>query len=387
MPEGRVPRRVAVWLVAALAALFVVAPSAVAAPSTAWNGSGFDIDTANVVRRANIVLGSPPLQASQLMGLGNGQLGAAVWGAGGFTAQINRTDTWPTRKSPGQVTIPGLAPLTNAERLQRQRRPLRRHLPPAGRRDDRDDLRARRQGRTGRRRHRRRPEHDADRAHQPAERPQPDRGRGRRDRAPGRDVGGHRQRHAAAPAGRSARSRRSPPAAARSPPRVVDARTVEVSFKPNADGSFRVIVGSPTWAGGDARRPAQRCSAATRRDRASLRTAPSAVVARLLDQGRPGQAHLRRRHRGLHGEPAHDLPLRRGRDRARHVPDQPGGHQPAVQLQPRLARPGAAGTTGSGTCACSSPPTSAPATRTSTSRASASTATTSTPSAAGRRCA
>ena len=48
------------------------------------------------------------------MPLGNGAMGAAVWGAGGFTAQINRNDTWPTRRSPGQVTIPGLAPLTNA---------------------------------------------------------------------------------------------------------------------------------------------------------------------------------------------------------------------------------------------------------------------------------
>ena len=33
---------------------------------------------------------------------------------------------------------------------------------------------------------------------------------------------------------------------------VIDARTVEVSFKPNSDGTFRVIVASPTWAGGDA---------------------------------------------------------------------------------------------------------------------------------------
>src|SRR5262249_6632811 len=34
--------------------------------------------------------------------------------------------------------------------------------------------------------------------------------------------------------------------------RVVDARTIEVSFRPNADGTFRILVGSPTWAGGDA---------------------------------------------------------------------------------------------------------------------------------------
>src|SRR4051794_28222022 len=115
MVEGSVPRRMAAWLAAALSALLVAVPTAaIAAPSTAWSGNRFDVDTANVVRRSNIVLGSAPLTASQLMGLGNGQLGAAVWGAGGFTAQINRTDTWPTRKSPGQLTIPGLATLTNA---------------------------------------------------------------------------------------------------------------------------------------------------------------------------------------------------------------------------------------------------------------------------------
>jgi hypothetical protein len=48
------------------------------------------------------------------MPVGNGTLGAAVWAAGGFTAQLNRTDTFPDRKSPGWLTIPGLARLTGA---------------------------------------------------------------------------------------------------------------------------------------------------------------------------------------------------------------------------------------------------------------------------------
>ncbi|WP_158973333.1 ricin-type beta-trefoil lectin domain protein [Streptomyces griseus] len=48
------------------------------------------------------------------MPLGNGTLGAAVWAAGGFTAQLNRSDTFPQRKSPGWLTIPGLAALTGA---------------------------------------------------------------------------------------------------------------------------------------------------------------------------------------------------------------------------------------------------------------------------------
>ena len=78
MVEGRGPRRAAALLAAALCALLVAVPTATAAPSTAWNGTTFNLDTANVVRRANIVLGSPPLVSSQLMGLGNGQLGASM---------------------------------------------------------------------------------------------------------------------------------------------------------------------------------------------------------------------------------------------------------------------------------------------------------------------
>ncbi|MEV6012356.1 hypothetical protein AB0M29_36830 [Streptomyces sp. NPDC051976] len=48
------------------------------------------------------------------MPLGNGTLGAAVWAANGFTAQLNRSDTFPDRKSPGQVVIPGVSKLTDA---------------------------------------------------------------------------------------------------------------------------------------------------------------------------------------------------------------------------------------------------------------------------------
>jgi hypothetical protein len=38
------------------------------------------------------------------MPLGNGTLGAAVWAANGFIARLNRIDTFPDRKSTGQVT-------------------------------------------------------------------------------------------------------------------------------------------------------------------------------------------------------------------------------------------------------------------------------------------
>jgi len=58
-------------------------------------------DPGAVISRSNIVLGSANATATQFMPVGNGTLGAAVWAAGGFTAQLNRFDTFPDRKSPG----------------------------------------------------------------------------------------------------------------------------------------------------------------------------------------------------------------------------------------------------------------------------------------------
>src|SRR5262249_50747566 len=112
--SGERARRAAAWLVAGLIGMIAAAPQAHAAPSTAWIGNQFQVDVPNVGKRASIVVPAPPEQATQLMPLGNGQLGAAVWAANGFTAQLNRTDTWPTRRSPGQLTIPGLTALTGA---------------------------------------------------------------------------------------------------------------------------------------------------------------------------------------------------------------------------------------------------------------------------------
>jgi hypothetical protein len=71
-------------------------------------------DPPTVVARSNIVLGSPNAMPTQFMPIGNGTLGAAVWAAGGLTAQLNRADTLPDRKSPGVLTIPGLARMTGA---------------------------------------------------------------------------------------------------------------------------------------------------------------------------------------------------------------------------------------------------------------------------------
>uniref|UniRef100_UPI003BEECF71 hypothetical protein n=1 Tax=Burkholderia arboris TaxID=488730 RepID=UPI003BEECF71 len=88
--------------------------SAVAVATGAWNGTRFQIDRPNLIGRSDIVLEKPNINSSQAMPLGNGRLGVAIWSANGFTAQLNRGDTLPDRLSPGQVVIPGLAAITSA---------------------------------------------------------------------------------------------------------------------------------------------------------------------------------------------------------------------------------------------------------------------------------
>ena len=81
-------------------------------PPTAWQNGIFNVNTANVVGQSNIILQAPNSSAFQAMPLGNGNLGAAIWSASGMTIQLNRNDTFPSRKSLGWVTIPGLSALT-----------------------------------------------------------------------------------------------------------------------------------------------------------------------------------------------------------------------------------------------------------------------------------
>ena len=76
--------------------------------------SGLKADVATTVRRSDIVLQRPNVKPEEAMPLGNGRLGVAVWAEDGFTAQLNRADTLPYRWSPGQVVIPGLKKLTGA---------------------------------------------------------------------------------------------------------------------------------------------------------------------------------------------------------------------------------------------------------------------------------
>jgi Carbohydrate binding module (family 6)/F5/8 type C domain/Abnormal spindle-like microcephaly-assoc'd, ASPM-SPD-2-Hydin len=106
------------FLVAAAAlvtAALGTAPAASAASdTTAWQSGAFSVNTAGVVSRSDIVLGRPNTADSQSLPLGNGSLGVAAWAADGFTAQLNRSDTMPDRLSPGQVQIPGLSAMTSA---------------------------------------------------------------------------------------------------------------------------------------------------------------------------------------------------------------------------------------------------------------------------------
>jgi hypothetical protein len=89
-------------------------PAAAASVTTAWQNGSFSLNRAGVVAESDIVLGAANTASSQSMPLGNGSLGVAAWAANGFTAQLNRSDTMPYRLSPGQVNIPGLSAMTSA---------------------------------------------------------------------------------------------------------------------------------------------------------------------------------------------------------------------------------------------------------------------------------
>jgi Bacterial Ig-like domain len=88
--------------------------SSTAAATTAFRNGSFDLSPDAVVSRDDIVLGAPNIDPTASIPLGNGDLGVSAWAANGFTAQLNRSDTMPDRKSPGQVNIPGLSVISHA---------------------------------------------------------------------------------------------------------------------------------------------------------------------------------------------------------------------------------------------------------------------------------
>ena len=98
-----------------LAAVAVpIQPAVAATVTTAWQNGSFSLNPSGVVAESDVVLGAANTADSQSLPLGNGSLGVAAWAANGFTAQLNRSDTMPYRLSPGQVNIPGLSTMTSA---------------------------------------------------------------------------------------------------------------------------------------------------------------------------------------------------------------------------------------------------------------------------------
>ena len=104
----------AIALAASVAAIGLTWPAAATTVTTAWQNGSFSVNPGGVVSRSDIVLGRPNTADTQSLPLGNGSLGVAAWAANGFTAQLNRSDTMPYRLSPGQVNIPGLSAMTSA---------------------------------------------------------------------------------------------------------------------------------------------------------------------------------------------------------------------------------------------------------------------------------
>lgn len=94
--------------------LGMLIPAAAAQTTTAIHDGAFHVDVQRVIESSSIVLERANEDLSEAMPLGNGRLGAAVWSAEGLTAQLNRSDTLPGRLAAGQVVLPGLAALTHA---------------------------------------------------------------------------------------------------------------------------------------------------------------------------------------------------------------------------------------------------------------------------------
>ncbi|KAA2260653.1 ricin-type beta-trefoil lectin domain protein [Solihabitans fulvus] len=246
-----VAARGATAILVAMSTVAVAAPAApAAAGTTAWSSGAFSVDHAGLVRRSDVVLAAPNTTQAQAMPLGNGSFGAAVWAAGGFTAQLNRVDTLPDRRSPGWLTIPGLAALTGAPNFAAHLDVYDGVLYESGGgmtatiylRADKDELVVDVTGADPA------TTQTAEVALWSGRSPQAETGTSIAtlaetwvdDSEPGH-TGNTYGSLAAVTAGGS-----------RVSTSTVDSRTVQVSVTPRSDGSFRVIAAAPRWSGGDA---------------------------------------------------------------------------------------------------------------------------------------
>ncbi|HET9170950.1 MAG TPA: RICIN domain-containing protein [Actinospica sp.] len=221
-----------------------------AGSTTAWSNGAFSVDTADLVREADVVLGNANPTPKESVGLGNGTLGAAVWAANGFTAQLNRADTLPGRKSPGWLEIPGLSTITSAANFHGVLDPYDGTLVESGGGmtatiyvpANKDELVV-----------------DVTGASPTAtETATVNLWSGR---TPTAATSGQIatlaetwvDNHATTGSGGTFGSLAALTAGGTNvSASVVDSETVKVTFNPNSDGSFRVVVGAPHWAGGNA---------------------------------------------------------------------------------------------------------------------------------------
>ncbi|TDE16011.1 glycosyl hydrolase family 95 catalytic domain-containing protein [Jiangella asiatica] len=213
--------------------------------STAWRDGALQVDTEGLISRSDLILEQAPWRDYESMPLGNGHLGAAVWAEHGFTAQLNRNDTFPELKSAGQLVIPGLFDLSAADdyagRLDMYDAQLRQS--GAGLtalsyvRAEADQLVVEVTG--------------AD-----PDQPQTVELRLWEDRAPATyaegGVAALAETFTDEQSGITTGAVAAVTAVARDVvAEVVDEQTVRLTFRPAADGSFRVVTGVPAYTGGD----------------------------------------------------------------------------------------------------------------------------------------
>ena len=243
-------------------------------PTTAWQAGHFAVGTAGLISRSNITLSQANTQPDQSMPLGDGQLGAAVWAANGMTAQLNRADSMPYRRSPGWVEIPGLATLADAPDFHGSLdlydgelvesgggmtattfiEPGRPVLVVSVTGADPDTMQTADielwQPRT--------PTAAARGAIGTLAQTWTDSGDPAYPGGSGRTFG---TLAAITASGRDVQAS------------VVNPLTVQVSFKPNANGSYRILVAAPSWSGGNAQATAQQLLAAPSRESAAALSA------------------------------------------------------------------------------------------------------------------
>ena len=249
------------WTLPLLIALLATSTGSLAAagpstasdqPTTAWHDGALRTDPAGLVARSDLVQEGPAWRAYQAMPLGNGVLGAAVWAEKGFSAQLNRVDTFPDLKSAGRLVVPGLDPLMRATdysgRLALYDGQLVQH---GGGMTARSYVRA-----------------DADQFVLEVTGADPSKPQtadlklwpGRTPTTSAADaVAALAETFHDSASGSITGAVAALTAHARDvSASVIDPLTVRLSFRPNADGSFRLVVGVPSYRGGDLRAAAKR---------------------------------------------------------------------------------------------------------------------------------